>query len=58
LLALRVALEQLPSLKQLLIGLAGTPSASLTRKRLAKQKPAALLPELEAQLVELPIWWN
>jgi DNA mismatch repair protein MutS len=56
LLALRVALEQMPALKQLLAGLAGTHSASLIKEDAigGEAQPAALLPELEAQLVELP----
>ncbi len=55
LLALRIALEQLPALKQLLTGLTGTPSSSLIQEEAVYgAQPAALLPELEAQLVELP----
>src|SRR5882724_9993553 len=55
LLALRVALEQLPALKQILAGLTGAPSASLIKEEVGGEaQPAALLPELEAQLVELP----
>jgi DNA mismatch repair protein MutS len=54
LLALRVALEQLPSLKQILAGLTGTSSASLIKEEAGGAQPIALLPELESQLVELP----
>src|SRR5260221_7630552 len=55
LLALRVALEQLPTLKQILAGLTGTHSGSLIKEEaVGGAQPAALLPELESQLVELP----